>query len=85
MMIDSPPLEFSNRVIRRLLDNSFGEDLIATPDDYLTIRTVFRYMGGSWKKISEGDPRSVRTLLDVVLKWGRDPKRLREVPRMLEK
>ena len=75
----NPPLVFANQVIRRLVDNLLGGDMIVSKENYLTMRTVFRSRGGSWSKITEGDTDHTRLLVRVVAAWGRLPGRRREV------
>lgn len=84
-MIDSPdpPRIFANRVIRQLIDHSFGEDLIAEPDDFLTIRTAFRSSGGSWRRIGDGDTAHLDKLKNVVTAWGQMPGRKKHSDRIV--
>lgn len=72
-----PPLLFANRVLRRLVDNLCGNNMIATPQDYLTLRTVFRWCHGSWEAVNQGDIVHTRLLATLVMAWGKMPGRHR--------
>lgn len=62
-----PPLEFANRVIRRFIDNLFGDETLVLPQDYIAMRVVFRKLGGSWEKVFEGD---TQLIIQIVQSWG---------------
>lgn len=74
-----PPLEFANRVIRRFVDNLYGDDVGVMPQDYTAMRVVFRKLGGSWEKVSQGDINHCRKIVQVVQGWGKRQKDHRKV------
>jgi len=78
-----PPRIFANRVIRQLIDHSFGEDLIVDPDDFLTMRTAFRSSGGSWVSIGDGDTSHLDKLKNIVTAWGQMPGRKKHSDRIV--
>lgn len=65
-----PPLVFANRVIRKVVDNLLGDGLSVIPDDYVTMRVVFRKLGGSWQALSQGDIHQNQLIVRVVQAWG---------------
>jgi len=74
--MDAPvslPKVFANRLIRQIVDHSFGADLVIEPKDYLTMRTAFRSLKGSWDRVSLGDPAQLDLLKQVVTQWGQMP------------
>jgi len=77
--LKNPPLVFANRVIRRMVDNFLGDDVIVTKENYLCMRTVFRSQGGSWERVAAGDIEHTRLLSRLVMAWGNLPGRRREV------
>ena len=84
MHLENQPLVFANRIIRRLMDNTHGNDVILTEENYLTIRTVFKRYGGSWQKLYEGDENHTRLLIRIVSSWGKMPSLKREVSEQYE-
>lgn len=71
------PLVFANRLIRRLVNNVCGSDLILTPGDYTVLRVVFRRCRGSWEAVVRGDVVHTRLLTNIVTSWGGMPGRQR--------
>lgn len=71
----SPPLVFSHRVIRQLVDHLLGEDFITEDEDFKAIRMVFRSKGGSWEKFLNGDLQQNKLLQDIVSAWAKLPGR----------
>lgn len=65
-----PPLEFANRVVRRFVDNFFGDDTMVLPQDFTLMRVVFRKLGGSWEKLSQGDIIQLHLMIQTVQSWG---------------
>lgn len=70
-----PPLVFSNRIIRQLVDHLLGEDFITEDLDFKSMRLVFRERGGSWEKFMNGDVQQNKILQDVVSAWAQLPDR----------
>ncbi len=70
-----PPLVFSNRVIRQLIDHMIGEDTISEENDFKSMRLVFRACGGSWQKFMEGDLLNNELLQKIVTAWAQMPGR----------
>jgi hypothetical protein len=73
-----PPIVFANRVIRKIVDNSFGEKLRIEGDDFMTIRTTYRSKGGNWEQFWHGDPIQQNLLKQVIVAWGQMPDRIFE-------
>lgn len=79
-MEDAPqqPLLFANRLIRQLMDHLLGPEVIAVPSDFTTIRTAYRFAGGSWEALILGDIVHTRLLEELILAWGKQPHRVRD-------
>lgn len=79
-MDDPQPLqlEFANRVIRQFLDHLLGPDLIATSQDLMNLRVVFRKSGGNWERLQQGDIVQLLLLEKLLTAWGSAPNRPRE-------
>jgi Eukaryotic DNA topoisomerase I, catalytic core len=71
----NPPLVFSNRIIRQLVDHLLGEDFITEDLDFRSIRLVFREREGSWEKFMNGDTQQNKLLQDIVSAWAQLPGR----------
>jgi DNA topoisomerase IB len=71
----NPPLVFSNRIIRQLVDHLLGEEFITEDLDFRSIRLVFRENGGSWEKFMNGDVQQNKLLQDGVSAWAQLPGR----------
>jgi hypothetical protein len=69
----NPPLVFSNRIIRQLVDHLLGEDFITEDEDFKALRMVFRSRGGSWEKFLNGDLQQNKLLQDIVSAWAKLP------------
>lgn len=69
------PLQLANRVIRQMVEHSFGADMIVTKDDFMAMRTAFRSLGQSWEKFGDGDLKPIEILSKVVVAWGGMPGR----------
>jgi hypothetical protein len=79
--MDAPqplPLIFANRVIRQFIDHLLGPDMIATTEDFLKMRVVFRRLGGNWSAFQCGDIVQILLLEKVIAAWGQAPDRKRE-------
>jgi len=71
----NPPLIFSHRIIRQLVDHLLGEDFITEDIDFESIRLVFRQKGGSWEGFMNGDMKNNKLLEDIVSAWAQLPNR----------
>ena len=71
----NPPLVFSHRVIRQLVDHLLGEDFVTEEEDFKAIRLAYRNKGGSWEKFLNGDIPSNKLLQDLVSAWAQLPGR----------
>lgn len=70
-----PPLVFSNRIIRQLIDHMIGEDTVTEDLDFKSMRLVFRSCGGSWEKFMNGDILNNELLQKIVTAWAQMPGR----------
>jgi len=70
-----PPLVFSNRIIRQLIDHMIGENTITEDIDFKSMRVVFRACGGSWEKFMNGDILNNELLQKIVTAWAQMPGR----------
>jgi uncharacterized FlaG/YvyC family protein len=70
-----PPLVFSNRIIRQLVDHMVGEDTLIDELDYSVMRYVFRLCKGSWEKFMNGDMLNNELLQKIVTAWAQMPGR----------
>lgn len=66
-----PPLLFANQAIRRLVDNQFGDEAMVLPNDYMTMRVVFRRCQGSWEQLTCGSVIHTKLLSKIIAAWGR--------------
>ena len=73
------PLVFANRVIRRFADNQLGAEVMILPDDYMTMRVIFRKCQGLWEGISSGDVVQTNLLARIVTAWGRTRSKKRKI------
>jgi hypothetical protein len=71
----NPPLVFSHRIIRQLVDHLLGEDFLTEDEDFKALRMVFRSRGGSWEKFLNGDLQQNKLLQDIVSAWAQLPGR----------
>jgi hypothetical protein len=65
-----PPLVFANQVIGMLADNILGDSVKMNRRAYLTVRVVFRKLGGSWFEVCQGSPEHINLLIESVKAWG---------------
>jgi hypothetical protein len=70
-----PPLVFSNRIIRQLIDHMIGEGTVTEDVDFKSMRLVFRECGGSWEKFMNGDILNNELLQKIVTAWAQMPGR----------
>lgn len=75
-----PPSVFANRVIRQIADHLFGTDLVIEPKDFMTVRVIYRHLGGTWIGLIQGDIKHLKILERVITNWGKRPGRKREKP-----
>lgn len=80
---EAPPLVFANHVLKQLVAHLLGEDMIVEYDDYMALRTVFRWCGGNWALLGEGDIVQLNLLAKIVSAWGQMPERTREGDRLI--
>lgn len=71
----SPPKVFAHHVIMQMIQHMLGEDLVVDYKDYQALRVVFRWCGGSWVKLGEGDIIHLQLLSRIVGAWGQMPGR----------
>ena len=73
-----PPRIFANRVVKQMIAHMLSEDILVEPRDYIAIRTAFRWGGGSWDHIGEGDILHLGFLQRIISAWGALPGRRHE-------
>lgn len=73
-----PPIVFANQVIRMLVDHLVDEKMIIQPNDYTSMRVVFRKAKGSWQRLQGGDILMARLMAQIVTSWGAMPGREKE-------
>lgn len=73
-----PPIVFANRVLRMLVDHLVDEKMIIQPNDYASMRVVFRKAKGSWQRLQAGDILMASLLAQIVTSWGAMPGREKE-------
>jgi hypothetical protein len=79
----SPPRVFAHHVIKQMVQHMLGEDIAINYEDYLALRVVYRWCGGSWTKLGQGDIIHLQLLSKIVLAWGQMPNRLRHSERVI--
>ena len=52
------------------MDNLDGDETQVIPQDYTAMRVVFRKLGGSWEKLSDGDVQHNQLIVRVIQAWG---------------
>lgn len=70
-----PPLVLANRVIQQMVDHSFGEGLVVEPQDFMVMRTAFRWNKGSWERAMHGSMPDIEILKNIVKAWGNMPRK----------
>lgn len=78
-----PPHVFANRVLKQMIEHSFGDDLVIEYEDYQALRTAFRAGGGSWSEIVNGNPSHIMLVGKFVTAWGQMPGRRRTENRVI--
>ncbi len=72
------PLLFANKVILQFVQHVLGDDLVIEQEDYLVIRLVFRWCGGSWAALADGDVVMLELIQKIISAWGKMPERKNE-------
>lgn len=72
------PSIFANKVILQFVQHILAEDMVVEPEDYLVIRLVFRWCGGSWAALADGDVVMLELIQKIVSAWGKLPERKKE-------
>jgi hypothetical protein len=54
---EPPPLVFAHQVIKMLGEHLLGEEVKLTRQAHLSVRVVFRKLGGSWFQVCSGSPK----------------------------
>lgn len=80
---ESPPRVFANHVIKQLVQHLLGDDMVIDYEDFLALRTVFRWCGGSWGALGNGDVVHLQLLQQLVSAWGNMPDRVRSSDRVI--
>jgi len=75
-----PLLVFANRVIRQLVDHSFGEGVKTEASDLMALRTAFRWCQGSWESVWSGDMTHLELLKTLIKAWGQAKVLKKETP-----
>lgn len=70
--IQDVPKVFANRVIRQMVDHSFGDDLTLELKDYQVIRVAFAALGGNWQLLAMGALPHLEALKQVITYWGQN-------------
>lgn len=73
---EKPPLVFANRVIRMLVDHLVDDKMVVLPEDFTSMRVVFRKAGGSWEGLQAGDIKMSQLLAQIAVSWGKMPGRV---------
>lgn len=68
------PLAFAERILRQIIDHTFGVEKSRTSQDLQVMRVVFRREGGSWEKLMRGDQTQLKLLSNIVVAWGKGAK-----------
>ncbi len=72
------PRIFANKVILQFVQHVLGEDVVVEHDDYMVVRLVFRWAGGSWDALANGDVVMLELLQKIIGAWGKMPGRKHE-------
>ena len=68
------PSRADHRIIKRILDASYGGKIVHIPEEYDLIATVFGKAGGSWEGVFDGaidDLGLLKRVIRVAYKTGR--------------
>jgi hypothetical protein len=77
------PKVFANKVILQFVQHILAEDMVIEPEDYLTLRLVFRWAGGSWDELANGNIVMLELLQKLISAWGKMPGRKHEGDRLI--
>jgi hypothetical protein len=69
------PRVFANKVILQFVQHILSEDMVVEHDDYMTLRLVFKWAGGSWDALANGDVVMLELLQKIIGAWGKMPGR----------
>ena len=72
------PRIFANKVIIQFVQHILAEDMVVEPEDYLVIRLVFKWCGGAWDQLAEGNVVMLELLQKIISAWGKMPGREHE-------
>jgi hypothetical protein len=81
MSDDNAPKLLANKVIKQFVQHLLGEDMVIDPADFMAIRTVFRWAGGSWESLANGDVLMLELLQKIISAWGKMDERVSESDR----
>lgn len=77
------PQVFANKVILQFVQHILAEDMVVEPEDYLILRLVFRWAGGSWDELANGNVVMLELLQKIISAWGKMPGRQHEGDRLV--
>jgi alpha/beta superfamily hydrolase len=63
------PKQFANQIIQQMVQHAASGDTMLAARDYMSIRVVFRRMGGSWSKFADGNYHHMELLRNVIASW----------------
>ncbi len=72
------PRVFANKVILQFVQHILADDMIVENDDFMTIRLVFKWAGGSWDALANGDLVMLELLQKIIIAWGKMPGRKKD-------
>jgi hypothetical protein len=69
--MDEPkPKQFANQIIQQMVQHMVSGDMALASRDYMSIRMVFKQLGGSWREFAGGNLEHMELLKNVILSWG---------------
>lgn len=80
---NSTPQVFANKVIKQFVQHILADDMVIEPEDYMVIRTVYRWAGGTWDKLGDGDVVMLNLLQKIIGAWGQMPERVKDSDRVI--
>lgn len=57
------------KVLRQLIDHTWGFDLSLDEEDLINIASIFRDLNGAWEKIMNGDTNEISKLESATQAW----------------
>ena len=72
------PKIFANKVILQFVQHILAEDMVVEPEDYLVLRLVFKWCGGSWSSLADGDVVMLELIQKIISAWGKMPERKKD-------